>query len=96
MPFSAPHTSSAQAHLGSHRSSQHRDDVVLQSRETGDVLSETKQPHEEKVDSKPKAKPFAHFVAGGYGRVHLFFEELYMLTSAQNRWYDLRDAHIAS
>lgn len=67
MPFSAPHTSSAQAHLGSDHSSQHRDDVVLQSRETGDVLSETKQPHEEKVDSKPKAKPFAHFVAGGIG-----------------------------
>ena len=37
-------------------------DVLVQSRETGDIVPESiKQPDEGK-----KAKPFAHFVAGGY------------------------------
>lgn len=66
MPFSAPYTSSAQAHLGSHHHSEPREDVVLQSRETGEVVPEPQHVPEERVDTKPKAKPYAHFVAGGY------------------------------
>ncbi|KAJ5820365.1 hypothetical protein N7474_005956 [Penicillium riverlandense] len=67
MPFStniAP--SSAQAQLGNtnHSPSTLGKDVVVQSRETGDVIPNRIQPTGQEA---AKAKPFAHFVAGGIG-----------------------------
>lgn len=55
--------SSAQAQLGNTDKSPTRGkDVVVQSRETGDVVPNRTQPTGQEA---AKAKPFAHFVAGG-------------------------------
>ena len=51
--------SSAQAHLG--QSSLNKE-AIPQSREMGDVIP-SRTPA---AEPKPEAKPFAHFVAGGY------------------------------
>lgn len=57
MTFSTPssHSSPAQAQLPQKISS---DTTLIESRETGEVMP--------KRDEAPKAKPLAHFVAGGY------------------------------
>jgi len=67
MPFSATtHSSSAQAHLEAGESAPTvGKDLILQSRETGEVVPQPTQPFTQDVDKKSQAKPFAHFVAGG-------------------------------
>lgn len=67
MPFSTtPHASSAQAHLGSMEPSDISRDYVSQSRETGGVVPAPSAKSIADDDSRPKPKPFAHFLAGGY------------------------------
>lgn len=67
MPFSATHASPTQAHLGSGSPSANvHSEFIVQSRETGDVVPAPKQSSIPEADDKDKAKPFAHFVAGGY------------------------------
>jgi solute carrier family 25 protein 33/36 len=67
MPLSATsHPSSAQAHLEARDSAATLgQDLMLQSRETGELLPQRTQPIMQDVDKKSQAKPFAHFVAGG-------------------------------
>jgi solute carrier family 25 protein 33/36 len=67
MPFSATtRSSSAQAHLETREPAPTvGNDLILQSRETGDVVPRPTQPSTQDVDKKGQAKPFAHFVAGG-------------------------------
>lgn len=60
----ASHASSAQAHLVSEESTDFPD-ILPQSREMGDVVPESSQSPVQDADNKLKAKPFAHFVAGG-------------------------------
>ncbi|KAB8217868.1 mitochondrial carrier domain-containing protein [Aspergillus novoparasiticus] len=69
MPFSAtPHTSSAQAHLAVDDAQKNiGKDIIVQSRETGDVVPQPPHPSAGDTDKKDQAKPFAHFVAGGLG-----------------------------
>lgn len=54
--------SSAPAQLGSTSPSLNKD-LIPQSREMGDVIPNRTPPASQE---KPEAKPFAHFVAGGY------------------------------
>lgn len=65
MPFATPATSSAPAHLGNMTATHPRlgKDVVVQSREMGDVMPNRTQPVGQEEDTK--VKPFAHLVAGG-------------------------------
>lgn len=67
MPFSAtPHTGSAQAHLTVDDAQKNvGKDIIVQSRETGDVVPQAPHPSAGNTDKKDQAKPFAHFVAGG-------------------------------
>jgi solute carrier family 25 protein 33/36 len=66
MKFSGPHTSSAQAHLGVDETQKNiGKDIIVQSRETGDVVPQPPHPSIPSADKKDQAKPFAHFVAGG-------------------------------
>ncbi|GIJ87330.1 hypothetical protein Asppvi_006236 [Aspergillus pseudoviridinutans] len=69
MPLSATsHSSSAQAHLEARESAATPGkDLMLQSRETGEIIPQGTQPFTQDVDKKSQAKPFAHFVAGGIG-----------------------------
>lgn len=61
MTLSPTAPSSAQAHLGGTPSL--NKDALPQSREMGDVIPNRTPPVSEE---QPEAKPFAHFVAGGY------------------------------
>ncbi|OGM46367.1 mitochondrial carrier protein (Rim2) [Aspergillus bombycis] len=69
MPFSTtPHANSAQAHLAVDDTQKNiGKDIIIQSRETGDVVPQPPHPSAGNIDKKDQAKPFAHFVAGGLG-----------------------------
>ncbi|KAJ5114770.1 hypothetical protein NUU61_000529 [Penicillium alfredii] len=64
MHLSSNPTSSAQAHLGTTAPPTFDKDVVVQSRETGDVIPNRTPPGSQE---ETKVKPWAHFVAGGIG-----------------------------
>jgi hypothetical protein len=60
---------------------------VPQSRETGEVLAGNSPQNARSVTkAEPVAKPWAHFVAGGYGVLPPRL--LILLTSPQPWWYD--------
>ena len=62
-----PPASSAQAHLGTRDpSSNITREYMLQSRETGEVVPPPSGKPFQDANSRPKPKPFAHFLAGGY------------------------------
>lgn len=69
MPVSGTPASAAQAHLAAGESPRPDlgRDIVVQSRETGDVVPNQAQPFVASPADKTntQAKPFAHFIAGG-------------------------------
>ncbi|KAF9889789.1 hypothetical protein FE257_006879 [Aspergillus nanangensis] len=68
MSRSDAHTSSAQARLSlTNPRPDLGDDVIVQSRETGDVVPNDSQQIIQGSRQNDQAKPFAHFVAGGIG-----------------------------
>ncbi|KAE8150495.1 mitochondrial carrier domain-containing protein [Aspergillus avenaceus] len=69
MSFSAtPQTSSAQAHLAVDDTQKDiGKDIIIQSRETGDVVPQPAHPSSQPSEKQDQAKPYAHFVAGGIG-----------------------------
>ena len=67
MPFPVGAQSPVQAHLGTRSANTQESfeqDVLLQSRETGEVVPEVPEPVKE--TGQAKVKPLAHFFAGGY------------------------------
>lgn len=62
MPPANPDTGMSQARLEAGKNSPGREkDIIVQSRETGDVMPQPGQP-----PIKDQPKSYAHFVAGGY------------------------------